>query len=34
MNPRALAEILQKAEERLAEIRHPDPYIRKFLWSE
>ena len=26
-NPRALAEILQKAEEDLAEKRHPDPYI-------
>lgn len=30
-NPRALAEILQKAEERLADMKHPDPYIRKFL---
>lgn len=29
-NPRALAEILQKAEEYLAERRHPDPYIRMF----
>jgi len=29
-NPRALAEILQKAEEHLAENRHPDPYICMF----
>ncbi|KAF9528028.1 NDUFB9, NADH-ubiquinone oxidoreductase [Crepidotus variabilis] len=26
-DPRALAEILRKAEERLADIKHPDPYI-------
>jgi hypothetical protein len=26
-NPRALAEILQNAEQYLAETRHPDPYI-------
>jgi len=30
-DPRALASILEKAEEELARKRHPDPYIRAFL---
>ena len=30
-DPRALAVILEKAEEELARKRHPDPYIRAFL---
>jgi len=30
-DPRALATILEKAEEELARKRHPDPYIRAFL---
>jgi hypothetical protein len=30
-DPRALAAILEKAEEELARKRHPDPYIRAFL---
>ena len=29
-DPRALAAILEKAEEELARKRHPDPYIRAF----
>jgi hypothetical protein len=29
-DPRALAVILEKAEEELARKRHPDPYIRAF----
>lgn len=35
-DPRALAEILQKAEADLAAKQHPDPYIREFsldTWS-
>ena len=35
-DPRALAQILERAEAHLAEIKHPDPVIRKFydfsLW--
>lgn len=30
-DPRALAEILEKAEAHLANIKHPDPYIREFM---
>lgn len=30
-DPRALAVILERAEEELARKRHPDPYIRAFL---
>jgi hypothetical protein len=32
-DPRALAAILEKAEADLAARRHPDPYIRKFVFS-
>jgi hypothetical protein len=31
-DPRALAAILQKAEVDLANMKHPDPYIREFRW--
>ena len=31
-DPRALAAILQKAEADLANMKHPDPYIREFSW--
>jgi hypothetical protein len=30
-DPRALAAILEQAEEKLARKRHPDPYIRVYL---
>ena len=31
-DPRALAAILQKAETDLANMKHPDPYIRESRW--
>ena len=30
-DPRALAEILEKAEAHLANMKHPDPYIGEFM---